>query len=331
MSVERDMFLGINGKGAIFWCGFWLFFLSSQLFAGFHSQPLQCNNCHTIHNFAEGISESGGNPNTKLLKKANGCRGCHDGSMMVAGAPDVFSNGNSPGTPNEAPAGSFFEILSGGNDQKGHNPQDCGIPADGVLNKTPPGALAALTSYSCTSCHDPHGGSTVNSYKLLKKKPGNYVGADLIVSGIKSDIVLAGMQVSQTVTNHNVYQSGFSAWCAGCHGTFVAAAGNAGIHHGTCLNCHFDNTVEKHPTDSNHPGAIFNNYGAMTDFRMPLMNAAYTLPTAEEPRAAGRLFCLTCHKVHASPYNDSCRWNKDAPQAMGAGVVSCERCHQKGG
>ena len=138
------------------------FFFPPQIFAGFHSVPLQCNNCHTIHNFADGVSESGGDPNPKLLKKANGCRGCHDGTMLSAGAPDIFSVANRPGALNESPAGSFFDIHSGGNDQKGHNPQDCGITADVVFDKTPPGGLPALSSFNCTSCHDPHGGTTVN-------------------------------------------------------------------------------------------------------------------------------------------------------------------------
>ncbi len=113
-------------------------------FAAYHAPPLQCNNCHTMHNFQGGVSDTGGNPENYLLKKAGGCKGCHDGSMLAAGAPDIFSITNKAGTANEAPAGSFYDVALVGNEAKVHNPIACGILQDAVLAKTSPGGAAIV-------------------------------------------------------------------------------------------------------------------------------------------------------------------------------------------
>lgn len=220
-----------------------------------------------MHNYKDGVSITGGNPENHLLKVANGCRGCHDGSMFSAGAPDIFSVNTKAGTVNEAPAGSFYDILTTPaiNQGNGHNPQDCGIATDTVLGKTPPGGNVLL-SYSCGSCHDPHGGTSVNSYKLLKKRPGNYA-TDLNVSGLPSNVVTGGAQVAQSATNHNVYKSGFPEWCAGCHGTY-SGTGNVGIHN-TSVG---PSPWLKHPTSLTLPATEGNLYGTNTDYKIPLMD-----------------------------------------------------------
>ena len=87
-----------------------LFLVCIPVKGAFHGPPLSCSNCHTMHNTVNGQSITGGKPEGYLLKTSGGCRGCHDGSMLSAGAPDIFSALNKPGTSKEAPSGSFFEM-----------------------------------------------------------------------------------------------------------------------------------------------------------------------------------------------------------------------------
>ncbi len=131
--------------------------------------------------------------------------------------------------------------------------------------------------------------------------------------------------VAQLATNHNDYKSGFPQWCAGCHGSY-SGVGNAGIHNTSAG----PSPWLKHPTDFTLTAAAQTNYGVNTDYRIPLMNAAYANIAAEEPIGTGKVFCMSCHKAHATVNNDSCRWSNAAGQTYGAAVANCQRCHNKG-
>jgi hypothetical protein len=192
-------------------------------------------------------------------------------------------------------------------------------------------------------------------YVALRKDGNPLEGADLFAD--ESD------------TNKNVYRGGFSSFCSACHGAF---------HGGLTETRTADNgttrvggTWLRHPTSVKMNEAV-SKYGMATykvvvtnkqgtnpnpigyDWKYPLVqpDAEFTVKRAvasatDAATAIGddRIMCLTCHKAHASQYENMTRWDTGTHSfiANGAtdftGAVSngdnpaygCGKCHQKGG
>lgn len=173
---------------------------------------LTCGNCHTMHNSQGSTATGDGNGGLGgsaggsliLLRGAVSDRGqihkfclqCHAsdgaqaGSTFLPGghtAPKVFILG-AAGAGNSAVSGTLenFSKIGAGGDFSAEltaTPWDAtgaGATAAqgrghslGITSPTPPGGDAALTSFSCTNCHDPHGAylastATVNRYRNLR-------------------------------------------------------------------------------------------------------------------------------------------------------------------
>lgn len=162
--------------------------------------------------------------------------------------------------------------------------------------------------------------------------------------------------------NKNVYRGGFSSFCAACHGDF---------HGGTDENARMTGDAwARHPSNlelgrSNrygvaaYTGQVRNTQGtspnpAGYDWKYPLVKADgdFTLrpdrPSAGVPgtvRGEDRIMCLTCHRAHASPFENMTRWETRAHSFIAdgemdfAGEISqgdnpaygCAKCHQMGG
>jgi hypothetical protein len=310
----------------------------------FHSGPtLICRDCHTMHYSEDGtipVDAQAGGPWEHLLLSSNVtdlCLTCH----KDATAPDVWS-GNWPG-------GAFSNTGTGGGDQaQGHNPggrsgnESTNVPLDTVLGLTPPGQTQALNEFHCGTCHEPHGwkSDAVNgnqysfAYRLLRKQIRGPGGSQVDVS----DTLLSGFadeQFGQTTssTNHNVYRShptvgdgskGFSKWCATCHGGFHSdTQGDPELKDGS------GNWI-RHPTATALGADVVGNYGTTYDPNYPVETTNTSAGTGANWSVSAtteRVFCLSCHRAHASPYTNATRWDCTAGSGIGTG---CNKCHKKG-
>lgn len=181
-------------------------------------------------------------------------------------------------------------------------------------------------------------------------------------------------------TNKNVYQGGFSSFCSACHGDFHG--GNGEVEGTDNAKTHVGGAWIKHPTNLDMNNTGNRKYGMGTykatvsnaeginvnpsgyDFRYPLVKAnnvftvTSTVANASDPTTLAttdRLMCLTCHKAHASEFENMTRWDTNAHAFLADGsadvegwtfdgtnmvqgvsvgdnpAYGCGKCHQKGG
>jgi hypothetical protein len=187
----------------------------------------------------------------------------------------------------------------------------------------------------------------------------------------------ADLYAVESDTNKNVYRGGFSSFCAACHGDFHGGEGttkatqnanvrtNGWIKHPTNLKLFGDGLVAKYGV--NNPGSgggynatMINSTGTSPnppgyDWKYPLVvndaNTGNVLSTVASATNAAtlngeeRIMCLTCHKAHASQYENMTRWDTNAHSFIQDGAIDftgnpsngdnpaygCGKCHQKGG
>ncbi len=157
---------------------------------------LTCGNCHTMHNSQGNVGMEGASGGSTLLLRANVnsrseihklCLQCHASNGSQANvsfapqnviAPKVYSSAS--WTDNDpfnliGAGGNFYWELDSSWDAvdtsslgRGHS-----LGISGVI---PPGGDQAVSEFTCTNCHDPHGvstsnTSTVNLFRNLKRVP----------------------------------------------------------------------------------------------------------------------------------------------------------------
>jgi hypothetical protein len=216
-----------------------------------------------------------------------------------------------------------------------------------------------------------NGGTTAAGYEPMKSNTRGDIQGTNYVNLRKDGNALQGADLlaDYSDTNKNVYQGGFSSFCSACHGDFHGTATTEG---GT------DNTQTagiwlKHPTNLEMAQPVstrkygINTYKAVVtnsqstlpnpvgyDWKYPLVKAdgdfsvKSTVASATDPATlAGtdRIMCLTCHKAHASQYENMTRWDSNAHAFLADGATDfegqvsngdniaygCGKCHQKGG
>lgn len=197
------------------------------------------------------------------------CLACHDAALDVSGL-------NPPHVVNgsqDLAGGSFTPILF--SDSAGHNIQTI----DAALGLTPPGGVS-LSEFNCLSCHNPH---TNGNYRNLKKEingPATLVKAD-----------------GDPNFQKNAYISGMNDFCGACHAGFNSVHNIGGV---SGWDCHpVGITIYgSQPVDFEHWSGLKNK---ITQAELPLGNP--------NDLYSAQVFCLTCHRAHASPYKDSMRWD----------------------
>ena len=282
-----------------------------------------CAGCHTMHNSQDGLQVANvPEGNAHLLIDGNSsdvCLRCH-------ASYGQFDNGEGYG-----PGGDFYWLTktytwsahgnasSSPGDSHGHNvisPANL-LVQDATLDEAPGGDFMS-ERLTCTSCHDPHGNS---SFRILY---GTAVGP--IYDGIRYDFTEpaplaagntrktnSGDGGEETNANHTVYKSGMSEWCSNCHTDF-----------------HSDNTTNfVHATGDNLGSTIAGIYNAYVSSDslsggssadaynglVPFEDVDVDLDTVDTsdyttgPNGNDQVMCLTCHRSHASPFQDIGRWD----------------------
>ncbi|MCL7487986.1 MAG: hypothetical protein M8357_07430 [Desulfobulbaceae bacterium] len=304
-----------------------------------------CDGCHSMHNSPE--NPISGTPNEALMKGSDAsstCLNCHAGSGGYHISSTDGSNLNGGGDfgwlVNEYTVAGRVTTTHAG-DNAGHNivATDFGMAADATLTAAPGGTYDA-TLLGCTSCHDAHGqvldGTAGGS--LPVGASGSY-SADAPAGTIKGNYRLLGDSLYEAghnindgfaftngapvaLSNHyNGYQvrygSGMSEWCANCHTDYLVTDP--------------DSMLGKHPTavllSKDGYDVNYNSYVATGDFTGTAATAfdplvpfetgsadQATLVTAGVTSTAGadaasQVMCLSCHRAHASAFNNMGRWD----------------------
>jgi hypothetical protein len=295
-----------------------LILLVSTSRAQFHSVGVaNCDGCHSMHASEDGASLDPLAPIgwAYLLKFGNAtdtCLECHatdHGSIL---APDPLL------PPPELGAGNFTFLFEdnlndardgatnpiGGN-HAGHNVSSLrhGIPLE-PLALVAPGGSYASSELSCTSCHDPHGNENYRHlYGANEEVAGGYVF--LYDAPVGDGLPLAGG--SESPSSHTAYRSGWSQWCANCHGMY---------HDGGLAD--FEHPVDE-TLGSDH-GEAYNQYagggnptgGDFATAYLPevaLEDGAASAASSDGATAVSRISCMSCHRAHASSGPSIGRWD----------------------
>ncbi|HBR16190.1 MAG: hypothetical protein A3G39_09765 [Deltaproteobacteria bacterium RIFCSPLOWO2_12_FULL_43_16] len=415
--------------------GFGLTLMASTPSMAVHkgSGDLTCGSCHTMHSSQGGTSSpSMGGATGALILLRNSlvtgretihqlCLQCH----AAAGTQGGVQFNACPGTACTTPPKVLLTSTDAWNTTKdfstigaGGDFQFVGSYVSGSYNSTqdggtalgrghsiggtviaPPGngsTVGTIATFSCTTCHDPHGTSattsTINIYRNLKGgivagatdknwsnmlTNGNigtsYVGGP---TGASDDNSLgttptggSGIAASNNIWptyrssgTQNSYSTSTTPPTLG--GTALTGLDGTGytLMSAFCAQCH--SLWHENVTTGNKTGSDWNRHpvdnrisdtssasGAgvtITDFTHYNTNiaAGFKLPAANDAGSAfyyadnsgDKVFCLSCHFAHGSPYYDILRWDYIAQidaaggSQTGNGVASvkgCQQCHNR--
>ena len=334
-TINNLLLPGIAALAAVLAIG-----LAGTAFA-FHSGGVaHCDGCHSMHNSPE--NPVSGTPNSQLLKGTDAsstCLNCHAGS---AGSYHIMTTDGG----SFSPGGDFFWLtqsytntvrnnpVTSDPDNMGHNvvALDYGLSVDGT-NPSAPGGTYISSNLGCTSCHDPHGqvqGGTANGQLPISVSgsygevppagtiAGNYrlLGDDQYKNIASAAPVAVTSGFGESDISHVAYGQGMSEWCASCHTQYIGdpnkhPAGNLETL-GATISGNYNAYVS---TGDFLGGAGATAYLQFVPFERQETDKA-TLLTAvtdtQGPTAADNVMCLTCHRAHASAFDNIGRWNLKA-------------------
>jgi hypothetical protein len=225
---------------------------------------------------------------------------------------------------------------------------DFGLVEDAVLTVAPSDGTVAFSASNlgCNSCHDPHGKKDNNinplpieasgSYGAVNPLPGEVVlGNFRLLGGVGYDGGLGGglsftagdpVGVGKNGVDSNVghtdYGSGMSEWCANCHSGFTAADTIVSHRHPAGNNADLGATIaasyNAYITTGNMGGDITTSFDHLVPFERGVFDAendgtpddpslAYTSTAGAD--ATSNVMCLSCHRAHASAFDNMGRWN----------------------
>lgn len=305
-----------------------------------------CDGCHSMHNSPE--NPITGNPNESLMKGSDStstCLNCHNGAggyhINSADGSNLNGGGDFGWLANEYSATVRGNVAAYAGDNAGHNVVsiDFGLNADGAL-ATAPGGTYDATLLGCTSCHDAHGqvldgtagGSlpvgTSGSYSASAPAgtiKGNYrlLGDSLYEAGhnINDGFAFtnnAPIALSNASSGTQVrYGSGMSQWCANCHTDYLVTDPDSMLgKHPTAVTLSkdgYDANYNSYVATGNFTGTVATAFDPLVPFETGSTDQA-TLVTAGVTSTVGAdanslVMCLSCHRAHASAFNNMGRWD----------------------
>jgi len=334
-----------------------LLLFGSAAMAFHDSGVAYCGGCHTMHNSENGAPVDPDSPdgNVYLLKDetpSDVCLSCHATSRGA-----VF--GTDPLNPPPQKGGGNFVYLLEDNLNDGHNgalnpipgyaaghnldAPSRGVGPDAVLTSAPGGNFPAAMM-GCSSCHDPHGNENLRLlYGVGSVQAGIYTFTNPAPEGAILSTGSSGGTESNS--NHTAYNSGWSEWCANCHGDFHSQENPSSL---------------VHPTSEGLGGTIaatYNLYNGTSDpyggsqataylAAVPFEDASVTTTSTAGPSATSKVSCMTCHRAHATSAPNAGRWDFKVTLLEEDGVESgsyaipdpysdpsqrslCNKCHFK--
>jgi len=242
---------------------------------------LQCAACHQL---TDGEGENG-TPvvvtNDPTLSESTFCLTCHDAAFDVTGLSLPHVLNGGQGLA----AGSFTPTTF--SDEVGHNI----LSIDRENDLTPPGGVS-LNAFGCLSCHDAHDNG---NYRNLKKQ----------INGRSTIVEAAGDPRYQ----ENVYISGMNDFCGACHERFNRTGSSRGARGWL-----------QHPVGIRIAGARHADFNHWSGLANRVTQAEHPSGNSTDLHGA-RVFCLSCHQAHASPYKNALRWD------YSENTRGCLECH----
>jgi hypothetical protein len=295
----------------------------------FHEHGVaSCDGCHVLHNSRDDlpVSIDAMGPGPWLLKFSSAtelCLSCHAAANGEVMGPDPKN------PPPERGAGNFAYLLENNiNDapdgllhpiRGNHAGHSIVAPARGLAadpdHATAPGGVFRSTELGCVSCHDPHGN---RNFRML-------YGAGAVLEDGFAFIYAApvgdgiALNSQESGTNHTAYRSGWSDWCANCHGN----------------DPHRDLMPFQHPLDADLGGVgdAYNGYNGPDSPQggqyatayipeLPIEDPSMTISDTRGASGVSRISCLTCHRAHATSAPRSLRWDPNVTRLRDDGLVS---------
>ncbi|MDH3519159.1 MAG: hypothetical protein OEM49_01785 [Myxococcales bacterium] len=292
-----------------------------------------CDGCHSMHNSPD--NPVSGTPNNTLLKGTDAsstCLNCH-GNPSRSYA--VLSNNGSKFSP----GGDFFWLttpytnvvrgtpVTSDPDNMGHNVVaiDFSLTADGT-NTVAPGGGYPASALGCNSCHNPHGqvqgGTAAGALPIsvsgsYGEEPvagtiaGNYRLLRDIGTTTAPIAVTAGYAESDA--SHPAYGQNMGEWCAGCHGTYINDNHKHPSGNGEFLNGQASN-YNSYKATGDFTGAQGTSFLQFVQFERQETDKALLLAgvtSTAGPDSTDNVMCLTCHRAHASAFNNITRWDME--------------------
>lgn len=209
------------------------------------------------------------------------CLSCHDANQDISGLRPPYVLN----AKMELAGGSFTPTLS--DDATGHNV----LSTDAILGTAPPGGVP-MGEFGCLSCHDPHDNG---NYRNLKKEINGY-----------STLVEAR---SDPNYQENLYISGMNQFCGACHENFYGQGNLRGVEGWV-----------RHPVGITISGAKHVDFDQWLRTKNRITRVENPSGNPNDLRGA-QVFCLSCHRAHASPFAAAMRW--DYRQS----TTGCLECH----
>ncbi len=303
-----------------------------------------CDGCHTMHGSAD--NPFGGAENSMLLTGSDAsstCLNCHSGSGGYHVSSADGSNTNAGG--DFFWVNNDYTVIVRGNpvvfdgDNNGHNmvAADYGMVADARAgNLQAPGGTYAANLLGCTSCHDAHGqvnggtsngtaaisvsgsygaaaptdGSIRGNYRLLGDSQYTAGNTDADGYAFNADAPIATASGSNGASVD--YGSNMSEWCANCHGDFLVGGSTAHKHpagNDVHLNGYGTN-YNSYVATGNFTGTQATSYDDLVPFERGIDDGSLLDVTSTVgPDTNSNVMCLTCHRSHASAFQNMGRWD----------------------
>jgi len=300
--------------------------LSASAVMAFHDGGVaECAGCHTMHNSQDGQLVDPANPtgNAYLLNAGNSsdtCLQCHASYGQFAGGTGYGAGGDFYWLTKTWSWSAHGHTYTSDADAHGHNviAPASNLTQDATLSMAPGGDF--LSQYlTCTSCHDPHGNQNFRILYGSEVGPvyngGRYdFNADAPVAFGNSRRTVSGNGV-ETDLAHTVYKSGMSNWCANCHDQFHSSNTTNFVHPtGQAMSSMVVSTYNAYvSSDDLLGGNVSTSYMGLVPFEA--VNVDFDDPQfdstnyTEGPSAGDQVMCLSCHRAHASPFEDIARWD----------------------
>lgn len=322
------------------------FALSGVIYAFHEGGADFCDGCHVADEYQnsqpQGAYERGGPYRIKGLDSSSTCLRCH-------AERDKFYNVLSNDGSGYSPGGDFYwlkrtfswskdgKMYQSSGDNHGHNivAVEYGLNGDRKLSSAPGGSYSAA-ALGCTSCHDPHGMTanendtgeisdfdssgknpaveiTLSNFRLLRGvgySGGTRIGETTF--RYPAPIAVADSDNwAETDSNHTAYGSGMSEWCSNCHTEFSNGDNRHPAGNGAILGSTIVSNYNSYVKTGDLTGTQDTAYLALVPFELGTTDSMLLDPSSTSGPDAGQgnVMCLTCHRVHASAFQDIGRWD----------------------
>ena len=226
---------------------------------------------------------------------------------------------------------------SAGNNH-GHNvtAAEYGLHEENPLGSAPGSIFSSTAVLGCTSCHDPHSRTVKDGYTGEIPVSDSSYGHDF---GIKFNVgnyrLLRGIGYTggkqaggvffqhpapvaaanpqnwvETDSNHTAYGSGMSEWCSNCHPDFLTGNDKHPVGNDATLSSTIASNYNSYVKTGDITGTKTAAYLALVPFESGTADTLSLDPSsASGPAQGANVICLTCHRAHASAFQDIGRWD----------------------